>query len=79
MSDEQNAQGKAIRDAGFGKAGLAKWDVLNKVSPTHARAIHEYVFGTLWDRPQLDLKFRELITIVAVATMNVQSEVQAHV
>ena len=79
MSDKRNARGKAIRDAGFGKAGLAKWDALNKVSPTHARAIHEYVFGTLWDRPQLDLKFRELITIVAVATMNVQSEVQAHV
>ena len=31
MRDEQNARGKAIRDAGFGKAGLAKWDALNKV------------------------------------------------
>ena len=51
MSDDRAARGKKIRDEAFGKDGLKTWDELNAICPTHAKAIHEYCFGTIWDRP----------------------------
>ena len=67
MSDDRAARGKKIRDEAFGKEGLRRWQELNEICPTHARAIHEHCFGTVWDRPHLDMKFRELIVIAAAA------------
>ena len=79
MSDDRAARGKAIRDAAFGKAGLKTWAELNEIAPVHARAIHEYCFGTIWDRPHLDLKLRELIVIAAAAAQDLAEEVEVHV
>jgi 4-carboxymuconolactone decarboxylase len=78
MSDERIKRGKAIRDEGAGKAGLVGFEEIAAVSPTHARAIHEYVFGTIWDRPHLDLKMRGLLTIAVATAMDIPDEVQAH-
>ena len=79
MSDDRATRGKALRDAAFGKAGLATWAELNEIAPVHARAIHEYCFGTIWDRPHLDLKMRELIVIAAAAAQDLPEEVEVHV
>jgi len=79
VSDDRAARGKAIRDAAFGKAGLKTWAELNEIAPVHARAIHEYCFGTIWDRPHLDLKLRELIVIAAAAAQDLAEEVEVHV
>jgi len=79
MSDERAARGKAIRDTAFGRAGLKTWAELNEIAPVHARAIHEYCFGTIWDRPHLDLKMRELIVIAAAAAQDLAEEVEVHV
>ncbi len=78
MSDDRIARGKKIRDEAFGKEGLRRWEELNEICPTHARAIHEYCFGTVWDRPHLDLKFRELIVIAAAAASDLAGEVALH-
>jgi 4-carboxymuconolactone decarboxylase len=78
MDDERYARGKAIRDEAFGREGLARWDELNEICPTHARAIHEYCFGTVWDRPHLDLKMRELIVIAAATASDCAAEVALH-
>ena len=78
MSDERAARGKKIRDEAFGKEGLRRWEELNEICPTHARAIHEYCFGTVWDRPHLDMKFRELIVIAAAAASDLAGEVALH-
>lgn len=79
MSNDRAARGKAIRDSAFGKAGLAAWAELNEIAPVHAQAIHEYCFGTIWDRPYLDLKMRELIVIAAAAAQDLPEEVEVHV
>jgi 4-carboxymuconolactone decarboxylase len=79
MTDDRAARGKAIRDGAFGKAGLASWAELNEIAPVHARAIHEYCFGTVWDRPHLDLKMRELIVIATAAAQDLPEEVEVHV
>jgi 4-carboxymuconolactone decarboxylase len=78
MSDDRIARGKKIRDEAFGKEGLKRWEELNAICPTHARAIHEYCFGTIWDRPHLDLKMRELIVIAAAAASDLSGEVALH-
>ena len=69
MSKEKWKRGKEIRDEAFGKEGLERWDDLYKICPTHADAIHEYCFGTIWDRPNLDLKTREMIVRASAAAL----------
>src|SRR4030088_3224398 len=78
MIDDRAARGKKIRDEGFGTGGLKTGDDLNATAPTHARAIHEYCFGTIWDRPHLDLKTRELIVIAAAVASDCPNEVSLH-
>jgi 4-carboxymuconolactone decarboxylase len=78
MTDDRAARGKKIRDEAFGKDGLKTWDELNAICPTHAKAIHEYCFGTIWDRPHLDLKTRELIVIAAAVASDCPNEVALH-
>lgn len=78
MTQDKHAKGKAIRDAAFGKEGLGRWDELYAICPTHANAIHEYCFGTIWDRPHLDMKMRELIVIAAAAASDCPGEVALH-
>lgn len=78
MADDRYLRGKAIRDEAYGKDGTAYWENINRISPTHARMIHEYVFGTIWDGPDLDLKTRGLITIAVAATLDAGHEVGQH-
>ena len=78
MNQDRAARGKTIRDQAFGKDGLKTWDELNSICPTHAQAIHEYCFGTIWDRPHLDLKTRELIVIAAAVASDCPNEVALH-
>lgn len=79
MSSERYKRGKAIRDGAFGKEGLGRWEELHELCPTHADAIHEYCFGTVWDRPHLDLKTREMIVIATAAAQDLPGEVAMHV
>ena len=78
MSDDKAKRGKEIRDKALGKAGLKTWEEFNRICPTHANAVHEYCFGTIWDRDVLDVKTRELITIAAAAAQDLPGEVEAH-
>jgi len=78
MTDDRFARGKAIRDEAYGKEGLQSWEDLHAICPTHANAIHEYCFGTIWDRPHLDRKTRELIVIAVGAALDVPNEVGQH-
>ena len=78
MSDEEREKGESIRNQAFGKAGLKRWEAINEIAPAHARAIHEYCFGQMWDRPHLDMKTRELIVIAATAAQDLPGEVKLH-
>ena len=78
MSEEEYARGKEIRDGAFRDEGVGWWNELNEMAPAHARAIHEYVFGQMWDRPHLELKFRELIVIACAAAQDLPGEVKMH-
>lgn len=79
MPDEERAaRGKAIRDESYGVEGTKYWKQLREICPTHADAIHEYVFGTIWPRPPLDVKTRHLITIALATSLDATHEVSQH-
>ncbi len=79
MSEKEYARGKEIRDQAFRDEGVGRWEELNEIAPAHARAIHEYCFGQMWDQPHLDMKFRELIVIATAAAQDLPGEVKMHV
>ena len=79
MTSERARRGKEIRDESLGQEGIERWQALHEFCPTHAEAIHEYVFGTIWDRPHLDSKTRELIVIATAAAQDLSGEVAQHV
>lgn len=72
------AKGRAIRRASFGPAGEDRWDDMNAIDPGHAQYVLEYCFGTVWARPGLDFKIRELIVIAAAAAQDLPGEVDIH-
>lgn len=78
MSEEEYARGKVIRDGAFRDEGHARWEKINAIAPAHARAIHEYCFGQMWDRPHLEMKFREMIVIACAAAQDLPGEVRMH-
>jgi 4-carboxymuconolactone decarboxylase len=78
MSQTRAERGKAIRDASYGVEGTKYWKQLREICPTHADAIHEYVFGTLWDRPGIDIKTRHLLTIALATSLDAPHEVMQH-
>lgn len=78
MSDDRRQRGQEIRRSAFGENGEERWRALNEIDAGHAESILEYCFGTIWARPGLDLKLRELIVIAATAAQDLPGEVAIH-
>ena len=71
-------RGWRIRRQGFGEHGEEALRRLAAVDPGHARAICEYVFGTVWSRPHLSFKTRELIVLGVATALDKPNEVELH-
>jgi len=71
-------RGWRIRHAGFGEYGEEALRRLAAVDPGHARAICEFVFGTVWSRPHLSVKTRELIVLAVATALDKPNEVELH-
>jgi hypothetical protein len=71
-------RGWRIRHRGFGEYGEEALRRLAAVDPGHARAICEFVFGTVWSRSHLDLKTRELIVLGVATALDKPNEVELH-
>ncbi len=78
MSEERVKKGWAIRNSCFGPAGEERLEMLRALDPGYAESILDFTFGTIWARPGLDLKWRELIVIAINAAMNHPEEVAIH-
>ena len=78
MSSERLEKGHAIRREGFGAAGEKRLEELRAIDPGHANYILEACFGTVWARPGLDLKIRELVVIAAAVAQDLPGEVELH-
>ena len=76
--NDRAARGKEIRDGSYGAEGVKYWEQLREICPTHADSIHEYVFGTIWARPTLDVKTRHMTTIAIAVSLDATGEVMQH-
>ncbi len=75
------AKGRAMRRKLMGEAYAAKIDktVYNDpIMEKFAEVTQEAVFGTLWDRPGLDLKTRTLITVISDTATGRAPELKPH-
>lgn len=82
MSDSPlRAKGRAIRRKLMGDAYAEKLDkavYTNPIMEKFAQVTQEAVFGTLWDRPGLDLKTRTLICVISDTATGRAPELKLH-
>lgn len=63
-----------------GEAGEAVIESLKDISPDFARYVIEYPFGDIYNRPELDLKQREIATIAALTTLGgAEAQLKVHI
>ena len=78
VAQEARPSGASIRQRVFGEAnakGATKGDPF--LAPFFETAI-EHVWGGVWNRPGLDLKYRSLAVISALAATGHREELKAH-
>lgn len=63
-----------------GKGGFEVVERLNKIAPDFGDILVDFPFGEIYSRPGLDLKSRELATIVALTAMgNAIPQLKIHI
>lgn len=63
-----------------GEAGQKVIDSLQAIAPDLARYVIEFPFGDIYQRPGLDLKTRELVTVAALTALgHCQPQLKVHV
>jgi len=63
-----------------GEAGQKVIDSLQAIAPDLARYVIEFPFGDIYQRPGLDLKTRELMTVAALTALgHCQPQLKVHV
>jgi 4-carboxymuconolactone decarboxylase len=72
-------KGTAVRNKMTG-AGIGKnLEELKAISPELQDFVVSYLFGTIYDRPGLDLKTRSICTISALIGMGQTQQLQGHI
>jgi 4-carboxymuconolactone decarboxylase len=81
MNTETYNQGLALlKKLHGGHAGEALVDGLKDICPDYATMIIEWAFGSVFNRPGLDIKTRELAIIASCVTLgNAAPQLQAHI
>jgi len=62
-----------------GEAGQRVIDSLADVAPDLARYVIEFPFGDVYQRPGLDLRTRELITVASLTTQGAIPQLRVHI
>jgi len=80
MSDDRYERGLKNFKKITGEVGEKVLKNLQEISPDFCRYLIEFPFGDIYDRPGLDVKTRELVTLSALAALgNAEPEVRAHI
>lgn len=78
--DDRYARGWAKLKEIDGTAGEKVVESLASIAPDFARLLIEFPFGDVYNRPQLDLRAREIATIAALAALgNAQPQLKVHI
>src|ERR1700743_3400756 len=81
MAEDRRTQGKAMRRKLMGDAYADKLDkgvYQNPIMEKFAAYTQEAIFGTLWNRPGLDVKTRALICVVSDTAQGRTPELKLH-
>lgn len=79
MTDEPRPSGASIRRRVLGDAHVDRTAQQGDpfLAPFYETAT-EHIWGGLWNRPGLDVKFRSLVVVSALAALGKQHELQSH-
>jgi 4-carboxymuconolactone decarboxylase len=76
---EAHDKGIEIRKAMWGQEGIDRLKNYEVVDEKFAELIVEYAFGSVWGRPDLDLKSRSMCTLAVLTALNRLPELVIHI
>ena len=80
MHSERYITGQKMLQQVDGKGGDAVVESLKEIAPDFARYLLEFPFGDIYARPGLDLRSREIATVVALTAMgNAAPQLKVHI
>ncbi len=80
MADEETYQkGLEVRKALWGQEGIDRLKNYEAVDKEFARMLVEYPFGSIWARPNLELKSRSMCTVAVLTALNRAPELAIHI
>lgn len=80
MSDSKNYEaGIALRRKMWGEAGVERIGQATALNRPFEDLVTESIFGSLWQRPGLDLRTRSIITLTALTALSKPNQLKMHV
>jgi 4-carboxymuconolactone decarboxylase len=79
VSSERLERGKKVREEIMGPGVPPGTPATQELAPFFSQWIYESVFGDFYTRPQLDLKTRVLITMVALSVQGRTAQMKGYV
>jgi 4-carboxymuconolactone decarboxylase len=77
--DERLARGRKIRDEIMGPGVPPGTPATQELAPFFSRWIYESVFGDFYTRPEVDLKTRVLVTLVALSVQGRTAQLRGYI
>jgi 4-carboxymuconolactone decarboxylase len=78
-NDDRLTRGRKVREQIMGAGVAPGTPATQELAPFFSRWIYESVFGDLYARPQLDLKTRVLITLVALSVQGRMAQFRGYI
>jgi len=78
-SDERLERGRKVREEIMGPGVPPGTPATQELAPFFSRWIYESVFGDYYTRPQLDLKTRVLITMIALSVQGRTAQLRGYI
>jgi 4-carboxymuconolactone decarboxylase len=73
------AAGRAMMERLFAEGAAGLRAHLDRLSPGMGETVEGFAFGNVYSRPGLEVKTRQLVTVVALATLgNCQPQLETH-
>ncbi|MGV3592333.1 MAG: carboxymuconolactone decarboxylase family protein [Gammaproteobacteria bacterium] len=80
MTDsDQYEAGIALRRRMWGEAGVERIDQASALNRPFEDLVTESVFGSLWQRPGLDLRLRSIVTLTALTALSKPNQLKVHI
>jgi 4-carboxymuconolactone decarboxylase len=80
MTDKTNYDaGIELRRKMWGEAGVERIGQATQLNRPFEDLVTESVFGSLWQRPGLDLRMRSIVTLAALTALSKPNQLKMHV